>query len=97
MVNKIENLTSDNLRDEIIKNKGGFCSLLDLKKLKYKDPILLSSTDGVGTKLNVAIGINQLQYLGFDLVAMCVNDILASGGEPLFFLDYISSSKIKKK
>ena len=66
------------------------------KKLKYKDPILLSSTDGVGTKLNVAIGINQLQYLGFDLVAMCVNDILASGGEPLFFLDYISSSKIKK-
>ena len=49
----------------------------------------------MGTKLNVAIGINQLQYLGFDLVAMCVNDILASGGEPLFFLDYISSSKIK--
>ncbi len=68
-----------------------------MKKLKYKDPILLSSTDGVGTKLSVAINYNKLDYLGFDLVAMCVNDILASGGEPLFFLDYISSSRIEKK
>ena len=68
-----------------------------MKKLKYKDPILLSSTDGVGTKLCVAINYNKLDYLGFDLVAMCVNDILASGGEPLFFLDYISSSRIEKK
>ena len=85
------------MRNEVIRNTGGFCSLFDLKKLKYKDPILLSSTDGVGTKLCVAINFNKLDYLGFDLVAMCVNDILASGGEPLFFLDYISSSRIEKK
>jgi phosphoribosylformylglycinamidine cyclo-ligase len=69
--------------------------LLDLKKLNYKDPILLSSTDGVGTKLKIAIQLKELRFLGYDLVGMCVNDILANGGEPLFFLDYIASSKIK--
>ena len=67
-----------------------------MRKLNYKDPILLSSTDGVGTKLVIATNYNKLEFLGFDLVAMCVNDILANGGEPLFFLDYISSSKINK-
>ncbi len=71
--------------------------MLDLKKLKYRDPILLSSTDGVGTKLKIALDCNNLSFLGIDLVAMCVNDILANGGEPLFFLDYFSSSKIKDK
>ena len=65
--------------------------------MKYKDPILLSSTDGVGTKLKVALDCNKLNFLGIDLVAMSVNDILANGGEPLFFLDYFSSSKIKDK
>ena len=97
LVKNLERITSRNYRREVINNKGGFCSLFDLKKLNYRDPILLSSTDGVGTKLKVALDFNKIQYLGFDLVAMCVNDILASGGEPLFFLDYISSSKIIKK
>lgn len=94
LVKKLEKITQGNFRNEIIKNSGGFCSLFDLKKLKYKDPILLSSTDGVGTKLLLAIKFKKLDYLGIDLVAMCVNDLLANGGEPLFFLDYFSSSKI---
>ena len=96
LVKKLETITKKNFRKEIISNPGGFCSIFDLKKLKYKDPILLSSTDGVGTKLKLALEQKNLKHLGFDLVAMSVNDILANGGEPLFFLDYISSSKIKE-
>ena len=94
---KLEDISHKGQRKEIIKNPGGFCSLFDLKKLKYKDPIILSCTDGIGTKLSVAIKHGKFNFLGFDLVAMCVNDLLASGGEPLFFLDYFSSSKIEEK
>ena len=97
MVKKLESITKNNKRNEIIENPGGFASIFDLGKLKYKDPILLSSTDGVGTKLKIAVDAKNLKFLGFDLVAMCVNDILANGGEPLFFLDYISSSNINEK
>ncbi len=97
LVKKLETITKKNFRKEVILNPEGFCSIFDLKKLKYKDPLLLSSTDGVGTKLKLALEQKNLKYLGFDLVAMSVNDILANGGEPLFFLDYISSSKIKDK
>ena len=96
LVKKLETITKKNFRKEIVMNPGGFCSIFDLKKLKYKDPILLSSTDGVGTKLKLALEQKNLKHLGYDLVAMSVNDILANGGEPLFFLDYISSSKIKE-
>ena len=85
MVKKLESITKKNRRREVIHNPGGFASIFDLGKLKYKDPILLSSTDGVGTKLKIAVDAKNLKYLGFDLVAMCVNDILANGGEPLFF------------
>ena len=74
------------MRKEIIKNPGGFESLFDLKKLKYKDPILLSSSDGVGTKLKLAIELNRLDFLGFDLVAMCVNDLLSNGGNQFFWI-----------
>ena len=94
---KLEDISYKGQRKEIINNPGGFCALFDFKKLKYKDPIILSCTDGVGTKLSVAIKHKKFNSLGFDLVAMCVNDLLASGGEPLFFLDYLSSSKIKEK
>ena len=97
MVKKIEKISKDNFRREVINNPGGFASLFDLRKLKYNDPILITSTDGVGTKLKIAIKCKKLNYLGFDLVAMCVNDILANGGEPIIFLDYISSSKLSEK
>ena len=96
LVKKLESITRKNTRKEIIQNPGGFASMFDLKKLNYLDPILLSCTDGIGTKLKLAIDNKNLEFLGFDLVAMCVNDLLSNGGEPLFFLDYIASSKINK-
>jgi len=97
IVKKIEKISSKNVRDEIINNVGGFASILDLKKLNYKDPLLLSSADGIGTKLKLAIECDSYEFLGFDLVGMCVNDLLAEGGEPLIFLDYFASSKIVEK
>ena len=96
LVKELESITRKNTRKEIIQNPGGFASMFDLKKLNYLDPILLSCTDGIGTKLKLAIDNKNLEFLGFDLVAMCVNDLLSNGGEPLFFLDYIASSKINK-
>ena len=96
LVKKIEKISSSFSRKEIIKNPGGFSALFDLKKLNYNDPILLSSTDGIGTKLMLAIEADYYKYLGYDLVGMCVNDILVHGGEPLYFLDYIATSSIKK-
>lgn len=89
LVREIEDISSTFVRKEIINNPGGFSALFDLKKLNYNDPILLSSTDGVGTKLKLAIEANFYNYLGYDLVGMCVNDILVNGGEPIFFLDYL--------
>jgi phosphoribosylformylglycinamidine cyclo-ligase len=75
---------------------GGFGSLFALNIQKYKKPVLVSSTDGVGTKLRVAFMMNRHDTIGIDLVAMCVNDIVAQGAEPLFMLDYISTGKIEK-
>ena len=75
---------------------GSFGGLFDLKKCKYKDPILVTSTDGVGTKTILGISENKLEGLGFDLVGMCLNDIVCHGAEPLFFLDYYASSKIER-
>tara|TARA_B100001123_G_scaffold386809_2_gene461576 strand:+ start:959 stop:1999 length:1041 start_codon:yes stop_codon:yes gene_type:complete len=75
---------------------GNFGGLFDLKTCKYKDPILVTSTDGIGTKTLLGISENKLEGLGFDLVGMCLNDIICHGAEPLFFLDYFASSKIKK-
>ena len=74
---------------------GGFGSVHNFYKLKVKDPLLVSTTDGVGTKLEIANKLNKFDTIGIDLVAMCINDLIVQGAKPLFFLDYIALQKIK--
>ena len=94
---KLKPLVRKSFRPEVLKDIGGFGSFFRLQKNKYKDPILVSSSDGVGTKLQIAKLINKHDTVGIDAVAMNVNDILCVGAEPLFFLDYIAFTKVKEE
>ena len=97
LVDRISPLAKSTNRLGTMGTLGGFGALFDLKKLNYKDPILVSSTDGVGTKLKIAQAMNKHDTIGIDLVAMCVNDLVVQGAEPLFFLDYFATGKLDVK
>ena len=86
-----------NKKKYLLQDIGGFGSIFNFHKLKLKDPLLVSSTDGVGTKIEIANKFKKFDTIGIDLVAMCVNDLIVQGAKPLFFLDYIAVPKINLK
>ena len=93
LVERIKPLAKRTMRPEVLAGIGGFGALIEISK-KYKEPVLVSGTDGVGTKLKLAFELNRHDTVGIDLVAMSVNDILVQGAEPLFFLDYFATGKL---
>ena len=94
LVERIKPFARSTIRAGADTELGGFGGLFDLAKCNFKDPILVSATDGVGTKLKIAQELNIHDKIGIDLVAMCVNDLIVQGAQPLFFLDYFSSSSL---
>jgi phosphoribosylformylglycinamidine cyclo-ligase len=93
-VKKIKPLIQETSRPEVLGKIGGFSGLFQPRLQRLKDPVLVSATDGVGTKLLLAKLLDQYSTIGIDLVAMCVNDVVVSGAEPLFFLDYIACGQL---
>ena len=94
LVDKLKDITRATHRKGVLGGIGGFGALFELPWDRYRQPVLVSSTDGVGTKLKSAQMLDNHQTIGIDLVAMCVNDIIVTGAEPLFFLDYFATGKL---
>ena len=95
LVERIKPAARRTMRSGTMGGLGGFGALFDLKAAGYSDPILVAATDGVGTKLRIAIDTGNVDTIGTDLVAMCVNDLVCQGAEPLFFLDYFATGKLE--
>jgi phosphoribosylformylglycinamidine cyclo-ligase len=93
-VRRITPLVRSTFRPEVLTDLGGFGGLFRFQADRYTDPVLVSGTDGVGTKLKIAFLMDRHDTVGVDLVAMCVNDVAVSGAEPLFFLDYLATGKL---
>lgn len=94
LVDHIAPLADKTSRSGVMAGLGGFGGMFDVKAAGFKDPILVAATDGVGTKLRIAIEMSRLETVGIDLVAMCVNDLVVQGAEPLFFLDYFATASL---
>src|SRR5690554_5836077 len=95
LVERIKPAARRTARPGVMAGLGGFGALFDLKAAGYGDPVLVAATDGVGTKLRIAIDTGNVDTIGVDLVAMCVNDLVCQGAEPLFFLDYFATGKLE--
>ncbi|WP_420863431.1 phosphoribosylformylglycinamidine cyclo-ligase [Algirhabdus cladophorae] len=95
LIDRIKPAAKRTNRSGVMAGLGGFGGLFDLKAAGYTDPILVAATDGVGTKLRIAIDTGLVDTIGIDLVAMCVNDLICQGAEPLFFLDYFATGKLE--
>jgi len=94
LVERIKPAAAATARPGVMAGLGGFGALFDLKAAGFTDPVLVAATDGVGTKLRIAIDTGRVDTIGIDLVAMCVNDLVCQGAEPLFFLDYFATGKL---